>query len=327
MTNPDDFATQLADLRRRAAALAAPSVDGAANALIADLLAALAALTEELATNEERFRIVTEIAGDVVYERDFDTGIARFFGDVDTPQRFAKGEYPRTRDGWADLCHPDDVRASLEAAQETFRTRQPVTVQMRLRRKDGGYATWLDRGAFLWGANGQPTKWIGVATDISEKLQAEAALRENEKKLQEQNELLQQRAAALRELIEQLKTERRSLEDQVRSRFDQSVRPMLQKAKETLQVTKIREFLEIIDESLRSVTSSLGEATGQNWDSLSRREVEVSQLIRDGLPSKRIAELLGISCRSVATHRRNIRRKLGLRARKINLPTYLRKFK
>lgn len=46
---------------------------------------------------------------------------------------------------------------------------------------------------------------------------------------------------------------------------------------------------------------------------LSTREREILQLIAEGRPSKEIAHLLKITLRTVAFHRENIKRKLGLR--------------
>ena len=45
---------------------------------------------------------------------------------------------------------------------------------------------------------------------------------------------------------------------------------------------------------------------------LSARETEILRCLADGLASRQIAESLGMSVRTVETHRHNIRRKLGL---------------
>lgn len=47
-------------------------------------------------------------------------------------------------------------------------------------------------------------------------------------------------------------------------------------------------------------------------DDLSNRELEVLDLVGDGMPSKQIAEVLSISLKTVETHRANIRSKLGI---------------
>ena len=57
--------------------------------------------------------------------------------------------------------------------------------------------------------------------------------------------------------------------------------------------------------------------------SLSPREVEVCGLIASGQATKDIARTLGITTASIAVHRRNIRRKLGLTGKGTNLASYL----
>jgi two-component system, NarL family, response regulator NreC len=50
------------------------------------------------------------------------------------------------------------------------------------------------------------------------------------------------------------------------------------------------------------------------YDTLTRREREVLQLLAEGLKSPEIADRLGISARTVETHRANLMRKLGFRS-------------
>jgi len=56
---------------------------------------------------------------------------------------------------------------------------------------------------------------------------------------------------------------------------------------------------------------------------LTPREIEVCDLIREGLPSKKIARALSISLKTVEKHRDNIRKKLGIANRRINLTPFL----
>ena len=56
---------------------------------------------------------------------------------------------------------------------------------------------------------------------------------------------------------------------------------------------------------------------------LSAREISISDMIRRGLSSKTIAEVLVTSVETVRTQRRSIRRKLGLISTGQNLEAYL----
>jgi DNA-binding CsgD family transcriptional regulator len=57
---------------------------------------------------------------------------------------------------------------------------------------------------------------------------------------------------------------------------------------------------------------------------LTPREQEICDMIRDGLSSKEISEVLNLSILTVHKHREQIRDKLGLTNQNINLSTFLR---
>lgn len=62
----------------------------------------------------------------------------------------------------------------------------------------------------------------------------------------------------------------------------------------------------------------------KEFDSLSPREFEVMNLVNEQYSSKQIADILCISLRTVSKHREQIRKKLGLEGKKINLSAFLR---
>jgi DNA-binding CsgD family transcriptional regulator len=56
---------------------------------------------------------------------------------------------------------------------------------------------------------------------------------------------------------------------------------------------------------------------------LSPNEVQVAGLIREGRSSKEISQLLNISVHTVISYRYCIRKKTGLKGKKVNLRAYL----
>jgi PAS domain S-box-containing protein len=184
------FAEMLAACRTRLAALreaiGRPATAADAAALLDELSAEwnrLSVAAAALAQNESRFRTAAELAGALVYERDFLSGTAEFYDEVDSPMGYRPSEYPRTMEAWADLIHPDDLARSVEMARQSFAAGSPYVAPMRVRRKDGGYAVWLDRAKLLRDADGNPLKWRGVAVDISAQVEAEAAAFESRQRL------------------------------------------------------------------------------------------------------------------------------------------------
>ena len=53
-------------------------------------------------------------------------------------------------------------------------------------------------------------------------------------------------------------------------------------------------------------------------------EIQVVNLTRAGKTSKEISVILGLSKRTIDTHKNNVRKKLDLRNKKVNLQAYLK---
>jgi DNA-binding CsgD family transcriptional regulator len=154
--------------------------------------------------------------------------------------------------------------------------------------------------------------------NILEKKQAEIALRQTTFELKNKN-------IALKEIISQIELERKALQDQLRMNIELTVLPLLSK----LQNQEIPQdawdvYLKIIRQNLEDVTSSLTRKVIEDRLSLSPREFELCNLIKNGLPNKKIAELMRISLLTVERHRHNIRKKLHIDNEKVNLSTFLR---
>jgi len=71
------------------------------------------------------------------------------------------------------------------------------------------------------------------------------------------------------------------------------------------------------------MTSSFAYSLSSKHLNLTPKEIKVANLIKQGMTSKEICEILGSSEKVVAFHRQNIRRKLGLLNKKVNLKSYL----
>ena len=137
---------------------------------------------ERLREAEERFRIAAETSTDVIYEWDLQQGI-HWFGNIDEMLGYGPGEFPRTLDAWADSVHPQDLERVMAGVQAHLETRAPFVGEYRVRRKDGVYRWWAARGIAARAPNGDPVRWIGTVTDITERKAAAEALREREEDL------------------------------------------------------------------------------------------------------------------------------------------------
>jgi PAS domain S-box-containing protein len=88
-------------------------------------------------------------------------------------------------DEWSSRIHPEDCERVMAAVRAHFEGRTPVFAEeYRVRHKDGRWIWILDRGIARRDAAGQVIRMAGSETDITERKQAEAALRESEARFQ-----------------------------------------------------------------------------------------------------------------------------------------------
>ena len=132
---------------------------------------------ERLRESEMRFRIVAQTTSDFIYERDLGTGVAQFFGHIDERLGYASDEFPRDLAGWLDHVHPGDRARVMGSIQMCAQRGEAYNVEYRLRKADGAYVDWWDRGVMLQDGAGRPVKNIGAATDISARKRAEEEIR------------------------------------------------------------------------------------------------------------------------------------------------------
>ncbi len=165
---------------------------------------------------------------------------------------------------------------------------------------------------------------LRVVRDMSPLHDLQESLEQGRDLLMAKNELLEQKNAALRELIDQVRTERVRVREQVQANVCNLVLPHLDRLRARLQPAELLD-LELLESNLHELTSSFGSRISDLGAWLSPREVEVCNHIRQGRTSQQIAAALGLSAQSVAVHRRNIRRKLRLTHRGVNLQTFLQR--
>ena len=143
----------------------------------------LLAAQDDLRRSEERYRLVEEAVSDGIWDWNISTGdnyksphwkrLMGFAADAPAPDVHAFHE----------LVHPDDRQAVKEALRAHLEDGEPYTVEFRIKHGDGHYIWVQTRGMAQRDANGTPVRMVGTLTDITERMQAEASLKESRNNL------------------------------------------------------------------------------------------------------------------------------------------------
>ncbi len=104
---------------------------------------------------------------------------------VKTMLGYTDEEFPDVLESWASRLHPEDRDRVFAALIAHIEQRDPYDVEYRLLTKAGEYGWFRARGQAIWDETGRMTRMAGSLQDVTDRKQAENALRRNEKLLQD----------------------------------------------------------------------------------------------------------------------------------------------
>ena len=127
----------------------------------------------------------------------------------------------------------------------------------------------------------------------------------------------------IRNLMKAFDREKSGLEKTISHKVETLLLPALDKIRKEPTVELRNTILDLLSEQLIGLTKGFGTELDARFLSLTRTEMNICRLIQSGYSSKEIAENLNLSFETIHTHRKNIRKKLGLRGKKVNLYSML----
>jgi PAS domain S-box-containing protein len=161
-----------------------------------------------------------------------------------------------------------------------------------------------------------------LSREFQEHTKSRNALKKSEILLQKQKKSLEQKNAALKEVISQIEIEKNNIKEEINCNVDLILLPILERLKFEEEADNSHKLLR---HHLKKLTSSYGNNIKKLIDKLTPREIEICNMIKADLSSKEISSILNISITTVNKHRRNIRQKLDINNKNINLSSLLKK--
>lgn len=141
--------------------------------------------------------------------------------------------------------------------------------------------------------------------------------------LRDANAQLEVKNSALREVLSSIEEERKLVGQEIVRNVEHVILPSLRSLKSLVSGSGKR-ILEHIEQSLQEITSPFVDKLSKSMNGLTPTELRICHFVAKGLAVKEVAEIEHLSPETVAAHRRNIRRKLGISHAKVNLATHLK---
>ena len=217
---------------------------------------------------------------------------------------------------------PEDQKEVLDYIKNVD-PQHPFAMSIQTIEKSNGEKCWQQwfRRA-IYDDTGKFVEIQSVGRDITELKRTEEALRASEATLLEQKAALEQKNVALREILMQIELEKQQVKDEVMANVEDLLLPVLEK----LRISSLNpdaKYIDLIERGLKGLTSSFGRKITQSSLKLTRREIDICNMIKNGFSSKEIAMFLHISFYTVGRHRHNIRRKMNIINKNTNLSVFI----
>ena len=221
----------------------------------------------------------------------------------------------------------------LESFQKVALTGNTVEIE--------NYHHGLDKYFFVTGFRPQVGQMALTFIDITERVLLEKALQKAHADLEKQvaartaelkraNTKLKMQAGnlsetntALKVLLQQREADKLELEEKVLLNFKELVLPYLQKLKNKKVGPQERVYINLIESNLNNIISPFVRNFSAKMFRLSPTEIQVLNLIKQGKTTKEIADSMNLATSTIDFHRHNIRKKMGINNKKINLSSFL----
>ncbi|MEE4240886.1 MAG: PAS domain S-box protein [Desulfopila sp.] len=212
------------------------------------------------------------------------------------------------------IIHPDSIDSFLQSA--SIREGDVWHGEVNcISGGDGAFPASITVNKFLLG--GEVFLHI-IVCNISGQKAMERHLREEKTKAEEMN-------VTLKNVMKAIDRDKEEFELSISQRITTSIIPSLLKlaAEENSEIRDM--YMKVLRDQLAGLTRSSSSMNNEDIIRLTKSEVQICQMIQSGSASKDIADAMSISLETVQTHRKNIRKKLGLSGKDINLYSYLNK--
>lgn len=242
---------------------------------------------------------------------------------------YAPNEFAHSYENWRNRVHPEDLNQVETRVNSCLRGEsRDFSAEFRFRTKTDDWMWIQGRGRiFEYDDQGSPIRFTGTHHDINDRKNAEQALKFSyetlEEKVRERTAELEEMNTALKVLLKKREGDREDIEEKISANFKLRLSPVLDRLKKVFSREKEYPVIELLEQELNDIVSCFSKKLFHPMAGLTPMEIQVAAMIKQGKSSKDISTMLNRSSHTIANHRENIRKKLGLKNQRVNLRSYL----
>jgi PAS domain S-box-containing protein len=214
------------------------------------------------------------------------------------------------------LFPEEEMPKHFSKMKEAISIKKPMNFETVALTKTGERVPLSVRGSVIFDKDGALEGFIGIFRDTTIRKEAENKLKMRARELRESN-------IALKVLLKQWENTKEELEGKILSNLKHLIMPYIEKLKKNRSMSEELAYLNILESNLKEIISPFAFKLSSKYLSLTPKEIQIADLIKDGKQDKEITEILNISIDTVKFHRKNIRKKLGIYGKRTNLSAYL----
>ena len=175
---------------------------------------------------------------------------------------------------------------------------------------------------------GQQRKWTineisfaGTLSDLLSQAYILGEIKMTQKELETKRKELEEANIALKSILTRFEDEKNQNKENIANNIEKNILPIISEMKNSK--AHCPELIQQLEVSISNINSNFYKRLAKYNMNLSPSEVKVCQMIKSGYQGKEIAKMLGLSFSTIETHKKNIRKKLDLTGKQINLKAYL----
>jgi len=157
---------------------------------------------------------------------------------------------------------------------------------------------------------------------ISERIGRVAERIRTEQELETERLALKNMNIALKEVLTKIEDEKDEIGKSLQHNVNKIIMPIVYALENDIPPQN-KGYVNLLKQFLDEITSPYISKLSNIFSNLTLTEIQICNMIKSGLSTKEVAKLRGVSFSTISRHRENIRNKMGIKNKDINLHSYL----